>query len=220
VLRQRFLTKLRQRYDHPRLDLHVSDLTFCMRESYFRKVNPQPHDLKTLQYFVDGARRHEALQELLGVDSEVEVSKYGVVGHIDMVDDDLFQFIPIEIKTTRAKKEIPEHYFTQLGYYCVLLGVRRGRLIIQRIMNKEEPWEFYDVEWTEKEIKELEEELKYKATLFQKALKTRNPKLLPKIHEAMKWKCRSCKYVSLCEKIESASKVKSNADNRDSSATS
>lgn len=172
-----------------------------MRESLYRRINPKPLDLKTLQYFVDGARRHEALQELLGVDSEAPVTKHGVVGHIDMLDEGTLDFIPVEIKSTRARENIPDHYYTQLSYYCILLGVRHGRLVIQRIMSKEDPWEFYDIEWTQEEIGEIEEELKYKADLFQKALSSKDPSVLPKVHENMNWKCKSCKYKEECDTL-------------------
>jgi len=69
-------------------------------------------------------------------------------------------------------------------------------------MNNEEPWEFYDVEWSEDEIKELEEELKYKARLFREALEKKDPSILPRVHENMRWKCRSCKYREKCEKLK------------------
>jgi len=197
ALKQKFLLKLQKRYDISRTGIHVSDLVYCLREAYWKKKDPQPQTVKTLSFFVDGARRHEALQELLDVDSEVEVEKYGVVGHVDMLEEDLFNFIPVEVKTTRSQNSLPEHYLKQLGFYAVLLGVKSGCLVIQRLIN-EDPWEFYLVEWTHEEITELEEEMKHKASLLQNALKNETPEILPKAEQTMNWKCQNCLYKQRC----------------------
>ena len=147
---------------------------------------------------MDGARRHEAVQELLDVDSEVKLEKYGVVGHVDMLEEDLFNFIPVEVKTTRARNSLPEHYFKQLGFYAVLLGVKCGCLVVQRVIHAEDPWEFYLVDWTHEEIADLEDEMKHKSNLLRNALKDETPKTLPKVEQSMNWKCRYCLYKERC----------------------
>ena len=199
VLKQKFLIKLQKKYDRPRKGIHVSDIIYCLREAYWKKKDPQPQTVKTLSFFVDGARRHEALQELLNVDSEVEVEKHGVVGHVDMLEEALFNFIPVEVKTTRAQNNLPEHYFKQLGFYAVLLGVKCGCLVVQRVVHKEDPWEFYLVEWTREEIADLEDEMKYKSDLLQKSLENEIPETLPKVEQAMSWKCSYCLYKERCQ---------------------
>jgi len=141
---------------------------------------------------VDGARRHKVLQELLGVESEVEVEKYGVVGHVDVLLD-----APVEIKTTRARKALPDHYFRQLGYYAVMLDVPRGYLVIQRL-NNDSPWEFYCVEWSEEEFSLLDQELKLRADLLRAALNFRDFRMLPRVEGDAAWKCRNCPYYNKC----------------------
>jgi len=195
-LKQKFLKKLDEKYNvySQRKGVHITDLTYCLLQSFYRKTNPKPHNIRTLQFFVDGARRHEALQELLGIESEVYVKKFGVVGSIDI----LLEF-PVEIKTTRAQKNLPPHYFKQLGFYAVLCGVKEGYLIVQRINCKNNvPWEFYHIQWDNREIEDLERELRDKANLFANALKLNNANSLPKLDSSMQWKCRYCLYTKEC----------------------
>ena len=194
-LRKRFLAALREKHNSIREGIHVSDLTFCLREAYFRKVEPAEPTLRQLGFFVDGARRHRVLQELLGVESEVKVEKYGVVGHVDVLLD-----APVEIKTTRARNALPDHYFRQLGYYAVMLDVPRGYLVVQRL-NNDSPWEFYSIKWSKEEFQRLDQELKYRADLLRAALNFRDFRMLPRVEEDMAWKCRNCLYRDKCREV-------------------
>jgi len=187
-----FLKALREKQTSLRKGIHVSDLVYCLREAYFRRFEPAEPTLKQLGFFVDGARRHRVLQELLGVESEVKVEKYGVVGHVDVLLE-----APVEIKTTRARKALPNHYFRQLGFYAVMLDVPRGYLVIQRL-NGDSPWEFYCVEWTEEEFRLLDQELKLRADLLRAALNFRDFHMLPRVEGDAAWKCRNCLYRQKC----------------------
>ena len=191
-LKQVFIDKLQEKFGDIREGIHVSDLVYCLREAYFRKTNPVAFTEKQLGYFVDGARRHGELQNLLGVQKEVEVERFGVQGTIDVLLDK-----PCEIKTTRARSSLPDHYFTQLGFYCVLNGTCSGYLVVQRLLN-ENPWEFYIVEWTPEEITSLEEEMKGKATLLREALALQDFHILPKADSKLSWKCHGCSYSDQC----------------------
>jgi len=193
-LKSVFLSALRSRYADLREEIHVSDLVYCLREAYFRKTEPVDPTLKQLGFFVDGARRHKVLQDLLDVEEEVEVEKYGVVGHIDVLLD-----APVEIKTTRARNALPDHYLRQLGFYAAMMNARRGYLVVQRINAPEDPWEFYLVEWTEDEIREIDEDMKRRANLLRAALKLNDPSMLPEIEEDMRWKCRNCLFHEHCK---------------------
>ena len=187
-----FLRALMERHNSMRRGIHVSDLVYCLREAYFRKVEPAEPTVKQLGFFVDGARRHKVLQELLGVESEVEVEKYGVVGHVDILLD-----APVEIKTTRARKALPDHYFRQLGFYAVMLDVPRGYLIVQRL-NGDSPWEFYRVEWSKEEFQLLDQELKHRANLLRAALNFHDFHRLPRVEGDTAWKCQHCLYRQKC----------------------
>jgi len=191
-LERLFLSALRERHNSMRKGIHVSDLVYCLREAFFRRFEPAEPTLKQLCFYVDGARRHRVLQELLGVECEVEVEKYGVVGHVDILLD-----APVEIKTTRARKALPNHYFRQLGFYAVMLDVPRGYLIVQRL-NGDSPWEFYRVEWSKEEFRLLDQELKLRADLLRAALNFRDFRMLPRVQGDAAWKCRNCPYYNKC----------------------
>lgn len=198
LLQHTFLIGLRKKYDEPRSEVHVSDLTWCLRQSFFRRVNPKPLTLKSLQYMSDGARRHNAVQEALDVECEVEVERFGIVGHIDVLLD-----APLEFKSTRAVSALPEHYFKQLGFYAVLKRSNYAYLVVQRVncVDGQDPWEFYRVEWNDDELLRIEDELKLKSRLLREAFVFHDPSKLPKIDDSTSWKCKSCLYRDECSQI-------------------
>jgi CRISPR/Cas system-associated exonuclease Cas4 (RecB family) len=193
ALKETFLEGLKKKNSTPRPDIHVSDLTLCLREAFFRKVAPKPPSEKTLGYFVDGARRHSALQGLTNYTAEFKVKKWGITGSIDLLSD-----APIEIKTTRGKSGISNHYLKQLGYYACLLEKTIGYLVIQRLITSEKTWEFYKVEFTDGEIAFLSEEIQKRAMILEAALELKNMNSLPKVDNEDKWKCIRCDYITEC----------------------
>lgn len=191
-LKTRFVSGLQKNFGGVREGVHVSDLVYCLRGAFFRKVCPVPFTERQLGFFVDGARRHEVLQGLLDVKFEVAVEKFGVRGSVDILLD-----LPLELKTTRARVSLPDHYFRQLGYYAVLLGVDGGYLVVMRL-NSEVPWEFYTVGWSGEEMKKMMEEMKTRAELLRSALAKRDVVCLPKCGPLMEWKCKYCLYRDRC----------------------
>ena len=187
-LKQLFLDKLKEKNSKQRPNIGVSDLVYCLREAYFRRIIPKPPTPKQLGFYTDGSRRHVAMEALSGLISEVEVERYGVVGHVDMLKD---AGVPIEFKSTRARKNLSESYFLQLAFYSLMLNVKHGYLIVQRLMS-EEPWEFYHVEWTPEEMLNLDYELHSRSSLLRESLEKNDPSTLPKPDVSMEWKCRSC----------------------------
>jgi hypothetical protein len=80
-----------------------------------------------------GKGHHDFLEALKGAVREAEVERFGMVGHIDMLED-----YPIEIKTTRQPieaKNVPSHYLRQLAYYCVLTGSEKGFLVVFHLIS-------------------------------------------------------------------------------------
>lgn len=191
-LKTRFVSALQKNYGVVREGIHVSDLVYCLRGAYFRKVAPLPFTERQLGFFVDGARRHRVLQDLLDVNFEVPVEKFGVYGSVDVLLD-----LPLELKTTRARASLPDHYFRQLGYYAVLLGVDGGYLVVMRL-NSEVPWEFYSVGWSGVEMEKMVDEMKTRASLLRRALASKSVECLPKCDSTMDWKCKYCLYSDRC----------------------
>ena len=194
-LKKRFVKSLQEKYSSSREGIHVSDLVYCLRQAFYRKTNPKPFSERQLGFFVDGARRHKVLQELLNVKAEVKVERWGIRGSIDLLLDK-----PLEIKTTRARASLPDHYFKQLGYYAVLVGVNGGYLVVQRL-NSNIPWEFYQVIWAESEIVELRKEICVRAELLRQALVDGSANGLPKPDFGMEWKCKSCRHRDVCQNV-------------------
>jgi len=193
-LGEAFLKGLEEQYSETREGIHVSDLIYCLREAYWRKVDPQTPSERQLGFYLDGARRHGALQALIDSPAEVGVEKWGVKGRIDL----FWRGLPVEFKTTRAREGVPDHYLRQLAYYCCLLGVRKGYLVIHRLVG-DPPFEFYSVEWTEEEMRGIEKELRERADLLREALEKGDPSMLPK---GEPWKCRWCPYRQRCEEMD------------------
>lgn len=187
-----FVQALQESYGVVRKGIHVSDLVYCLRGAYFRKVSPVPFTERQLGFFVDGARRHRVLQGLLDVKFEVPVEKFGVRGSVDILLD-----LPLELKTTRARVNLPDHYFRQLGYYAVLLEVDGGYLVVMRL-NSEVPWEFYSVRWSGLEMEKMSDEMKTRASLLRGALANKSVECLPKCGSTMDWKCKYCLYSDRC----------------------
>lgn len=200
ALKDKLIQALTEKYNEEWKDIHVTDLVYCLREAYYRKTDPQPPTETELMFFVDGSRRHFIIEDLSGQESEIEMIWNGVRGTVDILDK-----VPIEIKTTRANNALPTHYFKQLGYYCAMQDSETGLLLIQRLNNREAPWEFWRVKWTPQEIKTMKNEILEKRDLLEKALKTNDSAILPKSDllddDGKPWKCRYCKYVEKCGRL-------------------
>lgn len=191
-LKSNFLENLTRRYGRERGGVHVSDLVLCLRESFYRKTQPLPSTVEELGFFVDGAARHSALEGLSGFRCEVPLKRWGIVGTVDMLGD-----YPLEYKSTRARSSLPSHYWRQLKYYCVLLAVDQGYLVVQRL-HGEDPWEFYQAKFNSEEIAATTTEIWERAKLLREALEVKNVSMLPIVGEALAWKCLRCKYRLVC----------------------
>lgn len=197
ALKEKLIAALQERYGKDRDGIHVTDLIYCLREVYFRKKYPQPITETELMFFVDGAERHSILAGLAGFEAEKSINYGSVAGTVDMIAEG-----PVEIKTTRANKGLPPHYLKQLGYYCAMLDVNKGFLLVQRLNNRDSPWDLQSVEWSNKELEDMRSELVTNSTLLMNAIETGNPSKLAKHNgdPELSWKCRYCKYVEQCGK--------------------
>ena len=165
----------------------------------FRKLYPKPIDDKELSFYAIGEGAHLALQRLAdegGAVSEKEVSLDGIIGTVDIYDG-----VPIEIKTTRSKDDTPRPFHVkQLSYYMALTGANVGILLYLMINDFEDPFRFRTVTLNDNELAGLRKELKDKAELFKKALQLRDPFAAPHVKhdEELGWKCNRCKYRETC----------------------
>jgi CRISPR/Cas system-associated exonuclease Cas4 (RecB family) len=189
-LKQQFIDKLTEQYSKQKDGLFVTDFTYCLRKAYFRRTNPKPLSEKTLNYFVDGNRRHETLQNLIGYRAEVSIQKYGLRGRLDMLGD-----YPIEIKSTRSSSQygISPHYQKQCVIYALITEQPTVCLMVQHI--NEGCFKFHRITYTAKELQEAEQQLLGQIYLLKTALETKDPKELPYPEP---WECNFCDHKGDC----------------------
>ncbi|MDG6906999.1 MAG: PD-(D/E)XK nuclease family protein [Nitrososphaerota archaeon] len=201
---------LEAEYGKLRDDVHVTDLTLCMRQALFRKLQPVPPSTKQLGYFFDGARRHEALQKLYGqgvIEKEIEFE--GVKATIDILDS----IGPIEFKTTRAKNAISEHWIRQLAYYMVATNSNFGTLQIQRILpgkqkgesQEENLFPAFIIELNKEQREKWHQDFKERKDRFLSAYQSKDPSKAPLFRGDNDWVCSECPYKAQCDKIERVS---------------
>jgi hypothetical protein len=198
-------TKLKRRlaeeYAALREGVHVSDLTLCMRQSLFRKLDPRPPTTKQIGYFLDGARRHQALQALYGEGAaEKEGVFEGVRYHIDVFTPTGFV---IEFKTTRAKEAISDHWLRQLIYYMLAADSGIGLLQVQRILPRDgDPFPGFIITLDDKQRAEWLSDFRERSSRFLEAMERNDPSRLPVYRGEKDWVCRECPYRKECDRME------------------
>ena len=209
MILEELMTALTEEYSKPRQGIHVSDLTFCPRESCFRTLDPKPITNTQLNFFTSGKAIHEALQSLIRKDPdrfelEKEV-KYGdIVGHIDIFDKKYH--IPIEAKSARVKTmtEPKAHYLKQLEAYMALTTSDTGIILVQCLLNnKENPFVEFEHTMTEDQRHEVLKQLERDALQLKAGIMMgeQGPPLVRHIayDTTLNWKCQYCPYLKPCE---------------------
>jgi CRISPR/Cas system-associated exonuclease Cas4 (RecB family) len=197
--KEHLLQLLTEEYGKPRDGVHVSDILMCLREQVFRKRSPIPINEKELSFYALGEGAHLALERLAGKGgaiSEKEVIVNGVKGTIDV-----FNNVPIEIKTTRAKVSTPRPFhLKQLGYYMAMTYSNVGVLLYIMMNDYEQPFRFKTMTMTNDELELERSEIEERAKVFMEAISSSDPFLAPhvKADPELGWKCKSCKYRAEC----------------------
>lgn len=202
MVEERALRNLAARYSKTRLEIHVSDLTLCMRQSLLRKIKPVPPTEKQLGYFLDGSSRHVSLQTLYAdddVEGKVVSEKKGedpLHFSIDIYDDGEAGGLPIEFKSTRAAKAISEHWVRQVIYYMLLTGRNEGIIQVQRIMPRdgEKIFPAFRLKLSEEQYSHWLKDLEERLALFKKAFDFLDASMVPAYPGDGNWLCRECPY--------------------------
>lgn len=173
--------------------IHVSNLVYCLRKSYFRKVNPKMDTAERTYHLLRGKSHHQFL-EVLPL-HEVEISR-DPMATVDMTEEGIIY----EVKSTLGCAEKPKpHWIEQLMYYIILSKTpkREHYLVIFRVAKPD--LIVYRVDVFEDDIKKYTEKLWVKYHLLKKAMEQSKPSLLPPTQ--YNWYCEKCEYKKECEEI-------------------
>ena len=176
-------------------------MILCLRQNGFKKLFPKRPKPKQLQYFINGAARHEILQKIYGKGVSEKKGRFLAVDYsIDIFDNGE----PIEIKTTFASHDKPQHYQDQIAYYMLATKAAIGHLLIIRENPRiESPFEPYRMEWeSEEESESYRKRLIEKRDLLMVALQNKDVSSLPIWRGEKDWLCRNCLWREECDKIE------------------
>jgi CRISPR/Cas system-associated exonuclease Cas4 (RecB family) len=231
------IKSLENKYNNEnRTGVHVSDLVLCPRKAVFRKVDPQPLKMEELGYYTSGRAIHEAIQTLAqhyndeNFRSALENAKFGekcvipkgrfeeeklvewngIEGHIDLFDSE--NRVPIECKSTRLKdiKEPNKHHVKQLKAYMAFLGLHKGSILYQLLLNSDgKPFEEFEIEMEDEEAKELLQTLLLDKELYLEALEKKDPMIARGVvnDKDLSWLCRNCPHLKECCDFENKVKV-------------
>lgn len=178
--------------------IHVSDLLYCLPKSYWRKRlgTPDVVDEEATLVFLLGKGLHFLFEE-----GRPEVSRLtdAIIASPDKFEVDDISPIVIEFKTTRASsnKSILEskHYFDQLGAYCYVAGVRRGRLVVAYYSGNYKPpkpeMKAWDVTFSKRELELWWEELRRRKLILEEAVAYDRP---PDVWLHYPWTCKYCEF--------------------------
>lgn len=184
--------------------IHRGDLIYCLRKGYFRLMGIEPPELPFIEFSVIGKTLHRIIERSFKY-TEEEVEKDGILGTIDIITPIAGKIFPIEIKTTRKRiysaRDIPHVYLEQLKMAIIMRGTDEGLLAILNVITAE--LQVWVLRLSPEEKKTFWDEILRRKKLLEKAIKLKNPLLLPRT----RWMCRKCEYAPLCDKLEASGGV-------------
>jgi hypothetical protein len=196
---QRLTESLYEKRQEERTEIHVSDLTMCLRKAYYNRKQPRRESLKTMSFWLDGERRDHIIKSLFP-DHPQGKQINGVWFNPDGLDE---QGNPIEAKSTRSNREghLNSHWLKQAVYYIALSNRNEGSIVVQRLgAGKNDPFEWHDVEIDEVEKVMVLAEIENLRALLQLALDTDAPWILDSVrdNDELSWLCRDCPHKDEC----------------------
>lgn len=198
-LEEKLLNLLKDEYGRERDGVHVSDILLCIRQNVYRKLQPTKISEKELSFYALGEGAHLSLQRLVengGAVTEKVITLNGITGTVDVFDG-----VPIEIKTTRSHDDSTKSFhITQLKYYMAITKSNVGILLYFMMNDYERPFRFRTVTLSDKELDEARSEIKERGALFTEALLSRDPFKAPHVKNEsdLAWKCKYCQYKEQC----------------------
>ena len=191
------MQKLKTR--RPPYRISVTDLT-NLKQAYFKRKHPEiVPPLEKQQLMWAGTGFHKNFGSAVSSEEYLEqfVEAEGVVGKID-----IFENIPVEVKTTSTPvntRDLLKHrpsYVEQLGIYCAMVNIDRGKIIIYQRQGQESlqaPLVAYHV--TFPNLEAIREEMRRRRDLLLQALISNDPSNLP----VCAWFNKGCDYSEVCD---------------------
>jgi len=195
----RIFKSLKARYEEERIGIHATDLLWP-RQAVFRKLQGSRISERDVVFFALGAGEGEVAEELIGRRREVIVIHNGIIHTVDSVITEIYELIPVEIKTTRASPpSVKNHYLLQLGTYCLAMHVDHGKLVIFYL--NDGVIETYKVRYPAEALKEINQFEVERRDKILESLKLKNPLKAPYVagDPDLDWKCLSCQYWIKCK---------------------
>jgi hypothetical protein len=196
-LKDVLMQKLRTR--RPPHHFSVTDL-LNLKQAYFKRKHPEiVPSLEKQQLMWAGTGFHKVFGSTVSSEEYLEqfVEAEGIVGKIDIYEE-----IPVEVKTTSAPVEAKDllqyrpTYIEQLGMYCAMVDVGEGEIIIyqrQEESSQSSPLSVYHV--TFPDLGAIREEMRRRRDLLTHALNSNDPSNLP----VCTWLNRGCDYSQVCD---------------------
>jgi hypothetical protein len=184
----------------PPYRISVTDL-LNLKQAYFRRKYPEiVPPLEKQQLMWAGTGFHKTFGSAVSSEEYLEqfVEAEGIVGKID-----IYEKVPVEVKTTAAPLDTQDllrtrpSYVEQLGMYCAMVNAHDGEIIIYRRPGEESPpappLAVFHV--TFPDLKAIREEMCRRRDLLVQALISNDPSNLP----VCPWANRQCDYSGVCD---------------------
>lgn len=194
-LRQQVYDNVRAQVVKDRPGIHVSDLIYCTRKAYYRRLglSPQPGDDTTILWLTG-----YAFQEYMyPLDEEIPIICDGIICTPDIARG-------IEVKTTRSSMSRFDpysmgHWHRQILAYCKALDRLEYDLVVLFICGNYSPpfpaLDCWHIQVTQEEVDSNWEQLLARKQLLEKALWE---KMIPDPNPE-DWEGNFCESVDLCQ---------------------
>ena len=213
-------------------NIHVSDIlpSNCIRKQYYLRTYSDKNKIsdESIQNYLRGEASEFAITKLANIGTaQTELELDGLIAHPDIMNEEMI----IELKDTNSFKRYNLNdeqflsYLRQLLYYLTISGKEKGIILIKynnyelKLIRKEKEGDYFfrhknskkpEIEsWSiflakDDLIRELlVNEMIRRKKILEKALKEKNPTILPRIEKSKRKRiCSWCEYFTQCMEID------------------
>jgi hypothetical protein len=239
-IKQRIFSAWEQKHNTRRTGaVHVSDLSHCLRQSCFRRLdkNPEPPNEQSIKSLLVGAAAHQYIENLLGneeFESEKEIirtSPSGVklIAHPDMIHRPTNTIVEFKTSTAIAVMKTPySSHLRQLKTYMAILNSQNG-ILLYILLNSESSkdgkyFQEYHITISPNERQYILNRLDNQAQELQKGFELADPSRVRHIAEdpdyvnpwtKTNWLCEKfCPYKEKCDIMRAQEKAQEKSTSR------